>query len=85
MPRQLPRTIGIQRKRGSSYIHKEVIRNLKAIAASEDKTLSYVIAEIVYRFFGLEIKDDHVKVKRRMKRVGHTLKGRNVIPFKRTA
>lgn len=76
--RQLPRTIGIRRVQKSSRLHKEVIRNLDKIAAAEDKSFSYVVAEIVYKFFGLEIKDNIVKVKRKMRQ-------QNVIQFRKRA
>lgn len=65
MPRQMPRTMGIQRIQKSARIHREVERNLQMIADAEDKTFSWVVAEIVYAFFGLRIgADDVVKIGR---------------------
>lgn len=65
MPRQMPRSRGIVRIQKSARIHAEVERNLQMIADAEDKTFSWVVAEIVYAFFGLRIgADDVVKIGR---------------------
>lgn len=63
MPRRLPITVGVQRKQKSSRLHEEVVRNLQDIADLEDKSFSWVVAEIVYKFFGLEIDDDFVEIR----------------------
>lgn len=68
MPRHLPRVNGIVRDKKSSALHNEVVRNLQDIANREDKTFSWVVAEIVYKFFGLQIEDNIVKIRRTMKK-----------------
>lgn len=58
MPKKiLPSFRGITRRKKTHRIHKEVERNLVAIAEAENKSYSYVISEIVYRFFGLNVSD----------------------------
>lgn len=79
MPQQLPKTVGVRRKRVSSNLHKVVKRGLKNIAKSEDKTVSYVLAEIVYAFFGLKVtKSDVIRLEREI----HQPRKAKVIHFK---
>jgi len=72
MPQKQPRTLGVQRVPKKSFLHEEVERNLEAIAEAEDKSFSYVVAEIVYAFFGLKVTANAVKVarSRRKKKAG---------------
>jgi len=62
MPQRQPSTIGVQRIGKTSFIHEEVEKNLQDIADAEDKSFSYVVAEIVYKFFGLKVTGDAVKI-----------------------
>lgn len=64
-----PSSSGVRRGKKTSYLHKEVIRNLQDIADREDKSFSYVVAEVVYSFFGLKVtKNDVVRLSRRIRR-----------------
>lgn len=60
-----PRVNGVIRVRMTPYIHPEVLRNLHLIADSEAKSLSYVVAEIIYDHFGLKVTENIVRVRRR--------------------
>lgn len=75
MPRQQPHVIGVVRSSAQAKMHEEVIRNLKDIAERENKTFSWIVAEIVYRYFGLEVTDDLIKVIR-ARRKAKARKGR---------
>jgi len=68
MPRHQPSSPGVRRRPGKAYIHREVQRNLQDIAAAEDKTFSWVVAEIVYSFFGLTIEAGRPRLKRRRRK-----------------
>jgi hypothetical protein len=68
MPRQQPKNFGVRRVAKKACMHREVERNLQAIAQAEDKSFSWVVADIVYAFFGLTIDENTVKVMRRRKR-----------------
>ena len=60
---RLPSQIGVHRIRKGSALHKLVVRTIQEIATEEDKSFSYVVAEIVYAFFGLKIgSNDVVKI-----------------------
>ena len=79
MKRQ-PSSRGVSRIRKSSYIHAEVARVMQDIADAEDKSFSYVVAEIVYAFFGLKVS--HENVKRLSRRI---TRRRNVVPFRKVS
>lgn len=74
MPQQQPKTVGIRRTPSKGNIHPEVKAGIQAIADAEDKTYSYVLAEIVYKFFGLEVTKHAVKIAR-TRRKASTRKG----------
>lgn len=57
MAKALPRTIGVRRDKKSTAIHSEVVQMIQAIAELENKSFSYVNAEIIYAFFGLRVTD----------------------------
>jgi len=69
-----PRTPGVRRQQKSSSMHTEIVRNLREIAKKEDKSFSWVVADIVYAFFGLKIDKDTVKILRRRYRQKKVLK-----------
>jgi hypothetical protein len=73
-----PRTPGVRREQKSSCMHAEVVRNLQSIAKAEGKSLSWVVAEIVYDHFGLKIDEHTVKVLRRKYRKKNVLAFRKV-------
>lgn len=61
--RQQPKRHGIIRTDVRLLLHHEVKEALKQIADVERKTLCYVVAEVVYAFFGLEVTREKVYVK----------------------
>ena len=74
---QLPHVIGLNRLAAKTKLHEEVELNIRNIAEENETTRSYVLAEIVYAFFGLQItKTNKVRIRRKY-RVGKT----NVVPF----
>lgn len=79
-PTRQPVTRGVTRGRRTTQMHEEVLRNLQQIAAHDNKSFSYVVAEIVYAFFGLKIDKDTVKVLRRKYR-----QKKNLLLFKRVS
>lgn len=56
---------GVVRVSMTPYIHPEVLRNLRSIADTDGKSLSYVVAEVIYDHFGLKIEENVVRVRRR--------------------
>lgn len=77
--RQQPKNPGVVRVRAKLAIHEEVLQNLLQISQRERRSLSWVIAEIVYDYFGLKIDKDTVRVlEARMRRAhaGQVLKFR---------
>ena len=64
MPQQLPKIPGVCRIPKSGRLHEEVVRALSEIAEVENKSFSYVVAEIIYEYFGLEVRDNVVEVRR---------------------
>ena len=65
MPRSQPPVKGKKRKSKKTYIHKEVINALKQIAKQEDKSFSWVVAEIIQDFFHIKIKDNVIVFRRK--------------------
>jgi len=80
-PTRQPITRGVIRGRRTTQMHEEVLRNLQQIANHENKSLSYVVAEIVYAFFGLKIDKETVKVLRRRYR----RQKKNLLQFKKVS
>jgi hypothetical protein len=74
--KQLPKRAGVKRQSAQTVLHKLVKKELQAIARRDKKTLSYVLYDIVYLYFGLEVSNHEVKVIRR-----HVQS--RVIPFKK--
>lgn len=89
MARFQPRNTGVRREPKTTRMHGEVLRNLEQIAVAEDKSFAWVVADIVYAFFGLEVNQETVKVLRR--RFGHARVGRakrqqlTLVTFRRAA
>lgn len=60
--KQLPKKKGVKRVPIKTVLHKLVKKEIQAIARREKKTDSYVLYEIAYCFFGLEVSNEKVKV-----------------------
>jgi hypothetical protein len=84
--RQQPKTRGVQRIIGRACMHEEVMKNLQEIAENEDKSFSWVVADIVYAFFGLKVDEHTVKVLRRLKRFKRfTRQQKNILKFRKAS
>ena len=80
-----PKTRGVQRQNRQTMLHEEVVKNLMEIAEIEGKSFSYVVAEIVYAFFGLKIDEKTVKVLRRLRRFKRFATPKNVLRFRKVS
>lgn len=63
----LPRIPGIRRLRAGESLHPHVLRGLKRIAHSEQRSLSWVMAEIISDYFKINAATGEVRRRRRAK------------------
>lgn len=60
--RTQPRIPGVRRIPGYNCLLPVVRQNLLEIAKAENKSLSWVIAEVVNRYFGLTVVGDRIRL-----------------------
>lgn len=49
-----PRIFGVKREQGGGALHPDVKHGLESIAIEERKSMSWVVAEILSAFFGID-------------------------------